>query len=121
MENLLLFIMTYVFILFIYEIFIIGPAKKRKKSSKNTNKEMIEVKYLVSIYHLDLSKINYNQLIQICALVSSLDITIAVSVVLVSKNFIMEMLLGFGTVFLLIIISYHIVYLFYKKKGMIKE
>ena len=121
MEELVLFGLTYLFVFAIYQIFIISPAKKRKKKNIKTDKEVFEVKYLVTKYKLDLEKISYNQLIQICALVSSLDISIAVSVMTLTKNFILEMLLGFGSIFILIIISYHMVYLFYKKKGMIKN
>ena len=121
MEELILFILTYVFVFVIYQIFIISPAKKRKKNNVKTDKELFEVKYLVSKYKLDLDKISYNQLIQICALISSFDISIAVGVMTLFNNFLLQMLLGFTTIFILIFISYHMVYLFYKKKGMIKN
>lgn len=121
MEELILFGLTYIFVFLIYQIFIIGPAKKRKMKKIKTDKEIFEVKYLEIKYKLDLEKISYNQLIQICALVSSLDISIAVTIMTLTKKFILEMLLGFGSIFILIFISYHLVYLFYKKKGMIKN
>ena len=120
MEEFILFGLTYLFVFIIYQIFVISPAKKRKKKN-NKDKEIIEVKYLILRYKIDLDKISYNQLIQICALVSSLDISIAVTIMTLTKNFILEMLLGFGSIFILIFISYHMVYLFYKKKGMIKN
>ena len=120
MEEFILFGMTYLFVFIIYQIFVIGPAKKRKKKN-NKDKEIIEVKYLISRYKIDLDKISYNQLIQICALVSSFDISIAVGVMTLFNNFLLQMLLGFTTIFILIFISYHMVYLFYKKKGMIKN
>ena len=110
MEELILFGLTYVFVFLIYQIFIICPAKKRKMKKIKTDKEVFEVKYLVTKYKLDLDKIRYNQLIQICALVSSLDISIAVTIMTLTKNFILEMLLGFGSIFILIFISYHMVY-----------
>ncbi len=121
MEELVLFGLTYLFVFIIYQIFIVGPAKKRKKKNIKTDKEVFEVRYLTVKYKLDLDKISYNQLIQICALVSSFDISIAVTIMTFTKNFILEMLLGFGSIFILIFISYHMVYLFYKKKGMIKN
>ena len=120
MEEFILFGMTYLFVFIIYQIFVIGPAKKRKKKN-NKDKEIIEVKYLISRYKIDLDKISYNQLIQICALVSSFDISIAVGVMTLFNNFLLQMLLGFTTIFILIFISYHMVYLFYIKKGMIKN
>ncbi len=121
MEEIILFIMTYVFVFVIYQIFIISPAKKRKKNMIKTDKDLVEVKYLVNKYKIDLDKISYNQLIQICALVSSFDISIAVSVMGLTKSFLTQMLLGFSSIFILILVSYHMVYLFYKKKGMIKR
>ena len=120
MEEFILFGLTYLFVFIIYQIFVISPAKKRKKKN-NKDKEIIEVKYLISRYKIDLDKISYNQLIQICALVSSFDISIAVGVMTLFNNFLLQMLFGFTTIFILIFISYHMVYLFYKKKGMIKN
>ena len=120
MEELLLFMMSFVLIFVLYQIFIILPAKKRIKSGNNT-KELLEVKYLENIYKIDLKKIKYEQLIQICALVSSFDISLAVTFVCMVDRLLLELLVGFLSVIILIVVSYHLVYLFYKKKGMIKN
>lgn len=123
MEDVILFFITFVFMFIFYQIFIIGPAKRRKNTNnkKQKNKELMEIKYLESRYNLDLKKIKYEQLLQMCALVSSFDISIAVSVVSLFDNFFLELLCGFLSAIILIIISYHFVYMFYKKKGMIKD
>ena len=120
MEELLLFMMSFVLIFVLYQIFIILPAKKRIKSGNN-KKELLEVKYLENIYKIDLKKIKYEQLIQICALVSSFDISLAVTFVCMVDRLLLELLVGFLSVIILIVVSYHLVYLFYKKKGMIKN
>lgn len=120
MEELLLFIMSYVLIFVIYQLFIVIPAKKRN-NKKKSNKELLEIKYLEVKYNLDLKRINYNQLVQICGIVSSLDISIAVYLVTLVKSLFLEILVGFISVFFLIFISYYLVYLFYKRKGMIKN
>lgn len=120
MEELLLFIMSYVLIFVIYQLFIVIPAKKRNNKRKS-NKELLEIKYLEVKYNLDLKRINYNQLVQICGIVSSLDISIAVYLVTLVKSLFLEILVGFISVFFLIFISYYLVYLFYKRKGMIKN
>lgn len=120
MEELLLFIMSYVLIFVIYQLFIVIPAKKRN-NKKKSNKELLEIKYLKVKYNLDLKRINYNQLVQICGIVSSLDISIAVYLVTLVKSLFLEILVGFISVFFLIFISYYLVYLFYKRKGMIKN
>lgn len=115
MQEIILFIMCYILVLLIYELFLVGPAKK------NREKELLEVKFLITKYHLDIDKINYNQLLQLCAITSSLDITISVSLVLLVKGLILELLVGFISIISLIFISYYLIYLFYKKKGMIKN
>lgn len=120
MEELLLFIMSYVLIFVIYQLFIVIPAKKRN-NKKKSNKKLLEIKYLEVKYNLDLKRINYNQLVQICGIVSSLDISIAVYLVTLVKSLFLEILVGFISVFFLIFISYYLVYLFYKRKGMIKN
>ena len=126
MEELGLFILSFIFVLLIYQIFIIRPAKKRKnnkskgrKKKEDTSKELFEIKYLQARYKLDMKKINYNQLLQICALTSSFDISFIVYLIGIINNFILRVLGGFIFTLGIIMLSYHLVYLFYKKKGMI--
>ena len=120
MEELVLFILTFIFVFIIYEIFIIAPQKKKKMLDKNT-KEIVEIKYLFTRYNLDLKKIDYNQLLQICGIVSSLDIALVVGIVAHVHGLIIELLVGIFSALIIIILSYHLIYLFYKKKGMIKN
>lgn len=123
MEEFILFLMSFVFMFFIYQLFLVGPAKRRVKDEKRKKdkekKELVEIKYLVKKYKLDLEKINYNQLLQIVALVSSFDISLIVSIIMALNNFVMEIVIGFLSTLVIIMMSYHLVYLFYKKKGMI--
>lgn len=81
----------------------------------------MEVKYLISKYRLDLKKVNYNQLLQIVALVSSLDISIMVTVTLLADSFLYQIFVAVILVVPIILVSYHFVGVFYKKKGMIKD
>lgn len=117
MEEIVLFIFCYIFTLLIYEIFVVKKAKK----IKNIEKMPTEVKYLVSKYKIDIKKVNYNQLLQIVALVSSLDITLVVSVLTLVENFFISILISIVLVVVTIFISYHFVGNFYRKKGMIKD
>lgn len=119
MEEVVLFFMSYVLIFIIYQIFIILPAKKNRSGRKK--KELLEIKYLELKYNLDLDKVKYEQLLQICALVSSFDISLSVTFVSLVNGLMLELLVGFLSIIILIFISYHFVYLFYKKKGMIKN
>lgn len=125
MEEIVLFFMSYVFVYIMYQLLIIKPAKKRyvekNKSKDRDKKELVEIKYLVKRYKLDLEKISYKQLLQIVALVSSFDISLVVSTIMLIENFILSIIVGFILTILLILLSYHFVYVFYKKKGMIKN
>ena len=80
---------------------------------------LFEIKYLQARYKLDMKKINYNQLLQICAITSSFDISFIVYLIGIINNFILRVLGGFIFTLGIIMLSYHLVYLFYKKKGMI--
>ncbi len=120
MEELILFIVTYIVVFIIYQLFIVSKAKKNKE--KNNKKEPFEVLYLKKMYKkLDFKKISYNQLLQLIAIISSFDISLVIFIITRFDNFLLEILIGFVSTLLIIIISYHLIYLFYKKKGMIKN
>ena len=113
-EQLILFILTYIFVLLIYEFFIVRIAKKNKDNK--SKKKPIEVRYVMNKYKLTMKDINYNQLLQLVALISSLDIAIVVSVMYLIDNFILKLLVGVVLMVVLIIVSYNIVGNFYRKK-----
>jgi hypothetical protein len=75
MREMILFVLCFFTSLFIYEIFIVKKAKKKR------DKKPIEVTYLIKKYKIDLRKANYNQLLQIVSLTSSFDIALIVSLV----------------------------------------
>ena len=118
MQELVLFFLTFLFIFLIYQLFVVRRAKKQSKKNK---KELVEVLYLVKVYHLDMKKIHYPQLLQIVAITSSLDIAFVVTIIMILPNFFLELIIGFCSLFVIILVSYHMVYLFYKKKGMIRD
>ena len=123
MQELIFFLMSFVLVFIIYQIFIIIPVKRSRTSKKKNvvKKDPLEIKYLSAMYGLNLKKVNYNQLLQICAIVSSLDISICVSLIGLVNGLLTELFVGFISIVALIYVSYYFVYLFYKKKGMIKN
>ena len=118
MKEIILFLMSFLFIFIIYELLIVNKAKKNVRKKKD-NKEPMEVKYLVSKYKFNLKKIDYNKLLHVVALVSSFDMAIIVSVAMLFDSYIVQLLIMLVLVVPVILISYHIVYLVYKKKGLI--
>ena len=124
MEEVILFLLSFVFIFLLYQIIIIGPAKRSKSlktRGKRKDKNPIEVKYLISRYKLDMEKVNYNQLLQIVAITSSFDIALIGSLIMAVEDFFLSVVVGIVAIVVLIMGSYHLVYLFYKKKGMVKN
>lgn len=114
--ELILFLISFVLVFLLYQIFIV----RRAKSKKNP-KEPFEVTYLVSKYKLDLKKVNYKNLLRVISIVSSFDIALVVSIIVLLKSFILEIIVGFISILVIILVSYHLVYLIYKRKGMIKN
>ena len=55
LDELILFIMTFLLIYIIYELFLVRKAKKDKR-----RKKPVEVNYLIGKYNLDINKLNYN-------------------------------------------------------------
>ena len=87
MEELVLFIMCFIFVFMLYRLFIVLPVKRNKKTrdkkikknKKYKDKEIVEIKYLQAIYKIDIDKVDYKKLVNICCFVSSLDISLIVS------------------------------------------
>ncbi len=111
-----LFILTFLFVFVIYELFLVRKAKKNK-----AKKKPVEVQYLVNRYHIDLKKVNYKKLLNVISFVSSLDIAIVVTIISLVDNMFLQLALGFVTIFIVILISYDIVGKVYQKKGMKKD
>lgn len=124
MKEVVVFIVCFLIVLFFYEMIFVVPMKKyrtNKGKKKKEKKELAEIRYLVYKYKLDLKKVNYNQLLQIVALTSSLDITIIVTIISFIDSYLLSLLLCLVLVIPIIMISYWFVFRFYKKRGMIKD
>jgi len=81
----------------------------------------MEVKYLEARYHIDLSLVNYRKMLLVVSLVSSFDIALLVSLVSMIDHYILEILVSFFIVIPLILCTYHLVGIYYVKKGLIKD
>ena len=79
-RELVLFAISFIVVFLLYEIFVVRRAKSKKKP-----KEPFEVTYLVGKYRLDLEKVNYKKLLRVISLVSSFDIALVVSIIVLLK------------------------------------
>ena len=111
MEQIILFIMTYIVVFFIYQVFIVSKAKRR-----NSKKRPMEVNYLIKKYNIDINKLDYKNLLITISLVSSLDISIIVTVALLFDNYLLQVIFIFLLVIPVIMISYSFIGKYYKKE-----
>ena len=117
MQEFILFIMTFISVYIIYQLFVV--LKYKRKNDNKNYKEPFEVLYLRRKYNLDMKKINFKTLLQVISLVSSFDIALIVSIISHIKNMYLQLLCGFVLILVFILLSYHIVYLIYKRKDLI--
>ncbi len=114
MEKLLIFVLSYIFIFIIYEVFIVNKAKKYKDD--DSKKKPIEVRFLINKYGIDINKINYNQLLQVIALISSFDIALIAAVMALFNNLLLQIVIGLAIVIPITFISYNYIGRKYRKK-----
>ena len=117
MQEILLFVMTFISVYIIYQLFVVLKYKK-KKDNKNY-KEPFEVLYLRRKYNLNMKKINLKTLLQVISFVSSFDIALIVSIISHIENMYLQLFCGFVLIIVFIVVSYHIVYLIYKRKDLV--
>lgn len=120
MEELILFILCFIFVFIIYQVFIIIPVKRNKnkkiKKKLKKEKEIYEIKYLQARYKIDLNKVNYNKLLNICCFTSSFDIALIVSFMELIDNFFLKLIATMVFSVATILVSYHFVYLYLRRK-----
>lgn len=114
MKGLILFFMDFIFIYIIYRLFIVKNAKRR-----NSKKKPIEVRYLVNRYKLDLERINYKLLLQCISIVSSFDISLLLSISFIFDDYFYRIIFIMLLMIPIILLSYHIVGVYYIRKGLI--
>ena len=120
MNYILMFVFSFFFVFFLYEIFVI-PRAKKNYNKKELDKLPLEIRYLLKKYHFDLKKISFPQFLQLCTLISSLDIAIVVTLICFINGLLLQIIVAFVVSLILIVISFKYIYWFYVKKGMIKD
>ena len=132
MEQILLFIGTFLLVFLLYYFTTVRKELRKEKLKKHPRKAKkkkrlrakpkedrlpTEVQYLVVRYHLDLKKISYTKLLYLIALVASLDISLVVTIVSFIPWIIVQLIVGFVLALGVIVISFHFIGKHYEKKG----
>lgn len=115
LKILLEFLIVYIGVFILYWLIFV-----RKKTKYNPNKVPVEFYYLVSLYRLDQSKINYKKFIYATAFINTLiiDTTYIVISKLLDK-WMWQLIVGIFIIILLIIILYGLLGRYYQKHGMV--
>lgn len=111
MEYVITYVITFLIVYLIYLLFVVN----RKKAIKKIETSM-EVKYLVNRYNIDISKFDLKYIANIIALSNSFIMSTVFVIILIVKNFMLRMILGFISLFPVILGVYHLVALYLKKK-----
>ena len=115
LKILLEFLIVYIGVFILYWLIFV-----RKKTKYNPNKVPVEFYYLVSLYRLDQSKINYKKFIYATAFVNTFIID--TTYIIISKlwdKWMWQLIVGIFIIILLIIILYGLMGRYYQKHGMV--
>ena len=103
MKELILYLITFIFVYLIYLIFIVLRKKSIEKYSNSK-----EVKFLVNKYKLDIKKINMKKLANTIGLTNAFIISTTITIVSFIENYILLLLAGLVILVPLILIMYTI-------------
>lgn len=117
LENIYLRILIEYLIVFL-GVFIVNYILFVRKNKKyNKNKVPIELLYLVKLYNLDISEINYKKFIWIYSLINTFIIsTVYILITYLLENLILQIIIGVILLVLFIIVCYGLLGRYYIKK-----
>ena len=94
----------------------------RKHTKLNKKKVPIELNYLITLYKINVKKINYKRFVWIYNLINAFIIsTIYIIIVYLLDNIVIQLIVGTVLLVLLIIICYGLLGRYYQKKEGIKD
>lgn len=112
MENLLLFILSFIIIYLVYYLVVVS----RKKGIEAFKKGK-QVLFFKNAYNLNLKKLDYKKFANSLALTNAFIIAFTVTVIeIINKSLTLKLLVGFIILIPLILVSYYILGKIYKKK-----
>ena len=116
LQNIILFLLTFITIFLVYEIMFIKEIKKGKISKDDNRKEPVEVRLLKSYYKVDIDELNYSSVLNTIAFISSLDMAIIITVACLVKIGLIQILIALILVIPIIYSSYYLLAKYYKYK-----
>lgn len=112
MIDFIFYVTVFILVYLVYLLFIVG---KKGKLDKYT--ESVEVKYLISVYKLDIKKLNLKKLAKLLGLSNAFIITLTLFLIGFIENFIIKISVGFVILVILELVIYHMLGKTIKKRG----
>ncbi len=111
MEELILYVITLLFVYLIYFLLVIKSKRRKNKLFEST-----EVKYLMAVYKIKKEALDTKSFPHVIAFANAFIITTALTIVLYLNNIILQFVLGLVLMIILNITIYHIIGKTYGKK-----
>lgn len=111
MDHIIVGIIVFVFIYLLYTITVINNKEKIKEFEKSG-----QASFIIKKYHLNTTKLNKKEFAHSIAIVNSFIISVTFLITDFLSNYILKLLVGFIVLVPLILIGYHFLGRFYKKK-----
>lgn len=112
MEELVVYILSFIFVYLSYLLLVINRDKKR-----NLYRTSTEFLYLEKRYKLNVSKMNMKRMAHVLALANAFIVANTVLIIGFTNNYILKFLFGFVVIIPMIIVVYHVIGTYYQKKG----
>lgn len=112
MKELIIFIITFILIYLIYYVFVIHKHKTLLKWQNGK-----EMTYLKKVYKIKIKESNLKKIANVIAFSNAFIVALALSIISLLNNFIIQMLLGFVILSVLILLTYHIIGKYYQKRS----
>jgi hypothetical protein len=111
MQDFIIFILMFIFSYVVYYFLVLSRPEKLNKYMKS-----VEVLYLTNLYKLDISKLNFKIFARTLILMNSFIVSLVVQIIMITDNYLLMIVLGFALIILFILIGYHILGMYYKRK-----
>lgn len=112
LQTIILFIITFIVVLLVYQILFIKDYRKKKGRERMP----VEVHLLQTYYKVDVPKLSYSWLLNAIAIVSSIDISLIVTIACLSKVGLLQILIAIVLILPVMYISYYVLAKFCKLK-----
>lgn len=110
------------FLIAFFIVFLYYRLVEMRKIKRYTKKNMpMDLQLLINLEHVDTKKISNKKLMNILSVVNAIDVGIILLMTNITESFLLKLLIAIPMIFIMLFISYTIIGLVLKKKGLTKD